>query len=255
MDLDDVRVRIRPRNHWESVDLGFRLAREQLAPLYVPWVVTLTTIAILVHLVCWGRFGWALLIMWWLKPFLDRVLLHVLSRAVFGRVPRPLETLSALPRILRQGWLPALTVLRWDTARSFNLALWQLEGLSGRTLRARRRVMEKKTRSPAAWLTFTCLQFELVVFVTLVGLLVLMTPEQPTLNWLGWWFGEGPPKWLEGLTNMLYVVAIGIIEPLYVAGGFGLYLNRRTVLEGWDIEIEFRRMAHRLSGPAGGRAA
>ena len=30
-----------------------------------------------------------------------------------------------------------------------------------------------------------------------------------------------------------------------VAGGFGLYLNRRTELEAWDIEITFRRMARR----------
>jgi hypothetical protein len=25
-------------------------------------------------------------------------------------------------------------------------------------------------------------------------------------------------------------------EPIYVACGFSLYLNRRTVLEAWDIE-------------------
>ena len=43
--------------------------------------------------------------------------------------------------------------------------------------------------------------------------------------------------------------AICVVEPLYVAGGFGLYLNRRTELEAWDIEIAFRRIdRQRLDG-------
>ena len=40
---------------------------------------------------------------------------------------------------------------------------------------------------------------------------------------------------------------MSLMEPFYVAAGFALYLNRRTVLEGWDIEIAFRRMAQRLA--------
>jgi hypothetical protein len=38
------------------------------------------------------------------------------------------------------------------------------------------------------------------------------------------------------------------IEPLYVACGFALYLNRRTQLEAWDIDLAFRRMRTRLQG-------
>jgi len=37
-----------------------------------------------------------------------------------------------------------------------------------------------------------------------------------------------------------------VIEPFYVGAGFGLYLDRRTQIEGWDIEIAFRRMRQRL---------
>ncbi|HRE17433.1 MAG TPA: hypothetical protein PLW86_10300, partial [Rhodocyclaceae bacterium] len=33
-----------------------------------------------------------------------------------------------------------------------------------------------------------------------------------------------------------------VIEPLYVASGFALYLNRRSELEGWDIDVAFRRL-------------
>ena len=38
---------------------------------------------------------------------------------------------------------------------------------------------------------------------------------------------------------------MAIIEPFYVAGGFALYLNRRTALEGWDLEVALRRMGER----------
>ncbi len=37
-----------------------------------------------------------------------------------------------------------------------------------------------------------------------------------------------------------------LVELFYVGGGFGLYLNCRTHLEGWDVEISFRRLAKRL---------
>jgi hypothetical protein len=36
------------------------------------------------------------------------------------------------------------------------------------------------------------------------------------------------------------------VEPLYVASGFALYLNRRTQLEAWDIDLTFRRLRQRL---------
>ncbi|MGH8666537.1 MAG: DUF4129 domain-containing protein, partial [Burkholderiales bacterium] len=37
-------------------------------------------------------------------------------------------------------------------------------------------------------------------------------------------------------------IAYCAVEPLYVACGFALYLNRRTALEAWDLELRFRRL-------------
>ncbi|MGH8375654.1 MAG: DUF4129 domain-containing protein, partial [Pseudomonas sp.] len=48
------------------------------------------------------------------------------------------------------------------------------------------------------------------------------------------------------LTNAFYALVLVVWEPIYVACGFSLYLNRRTVLEAWDIELVFRRMRQRL---------
>ena len=106
----------------------------------------------------------------------------------------------------------------------------------------------------ATWLTFVCLVLEFIVWIATFFMIAFMTPEELGLDWFGWLFWQGPPSWFKTLINGLYAFSIGIVGPLYVAGGFTLYLNRRTILEGWDIEIAFRRMApthhigHRRSG-------
>ena len=43
-----------------------------------------------------------------------------------------------------------------------------------------------------------------------------------------------------------WFLSMTLTENLYVAGGFGLYLNSRTELEGWDVELAFRRIAARV---------
>jgi len=43
---------------------------------------------------------------------------------------------------------------------------------------------------------------------------------------------------------------MAIVEPFFVGAGFALYLNRRTQLEAWDIELAFRRIARRLAAVA-----
>jgi hypothetical protein len=48
----------------------------------------------------------------------------------------------------------------------------------------------------------------------------------------------------------LYLISLTLVELFYVGAGFGLYLNTRTKLEGWDIELTFRKLAARLRAAA-----
>ena len=41
--------------------------------------------------------------------------------------------------------------------------------------------------------------------------------------------------------TLSYLAVVLFLEPFYVAAGFAMYLNRRVVLEAWDIDQEFRR--------------
>ncbi len=60
-------------------------------------------------------------------------------------------------------------------------------------------------------------------------------------------FDTDAQYWGNLIFLLFYMVAVWIVEPLYVAGSFSLYLNRRTQLEAWDIELAFRNLGERLS--------
>ncbi len=250
MRIDDLTVALRARNPWESFDLGLVLARHTGANLFLAFIIPYAGFALLVNLVLWGHPTIAMLLVWWLKPLFDRIALHVLAQSVFGATPRWRATLAGLKQIPRTGLLHALTLGRFDFARSFHLAVAQLEGQTGRDRRERLAVLDKKARGHAVWLTIVIIHFVYVLMFGLDGLLKMVSPEGMQLSLrLGDYFnfGETEPSLLsQYLFNGAYLLAECVLEPLYVAAGFSLYLNRRTALEGWDLEVAFKRMAARV---------
>jgi len=187
--------------------------------------------------------------MWWLKPLFDRLLLHVYSQGLFGALPDTRHTLRALPGLLGHGLGLQLTVLRFDTIRSFRTPIMQLERLPGRHRRDRLRTLARRGRSHAAGLTLVCLHMEFFLVLGVVALMALMVPAGMDLDIIGRLGQATGPEVL--LWNLLLMTGFLIVEPFYVAAGFALYLNRRTELEGWDLELRLRRIANRLAGVAG----
>ena len=112
------------------------------------------------------------------------------------------------------------------------------------------RTIEKRTRGASSWLTFVSLGLEAIVMLASFTLIIFMTPAEISIDWF-----DMDQDWFWILFNILHAMAVGFIGPLYVAGGFTLYLNRRTILEGWDIEIAFRRMAPRIAAATRSEAA
>src|SRR5690606_17282231 len=76
------------------------------------------------------------------------------------------------------------------------------------------------------------------------ALLVVFIPAEIDLDIWSWEFwGESK---VGGLLLILFsYIAMALVAPVFVACGFSLYLNRRVKLEGWDIEIAFKRMAQK----------
>ena len=248
--LERLQVAVRLRGNWEALDLGACLLRRHGRAVYAVWLPLVgppaAALALLLH-----RWPWAAaLAFWWLKPAFDRLVLHVLGRAAFGTIPGLRGTLRDLPAIYRRGALAGLLWRRFSPQRSYVLPVWQLEDQPGPGFRRRVRPLLKRGRFTALALTLACLAFDGILQLGLLLALQLFVPQGSGFNVFQAGFGGegGPvPVWLAGLVAMLPFLAATAIEPFYVAAGFGLYLNRRVQLEGWDLELAFRRLAGRLA--------
>jgi hypothetical protein len=190
-----------------------------------------------------------LVLMWWLKPLFDRVPLYVLSRAVFERTPGWRETLRGQRQWNWRSTLAALSWLRVDSNRALRLPMELLEGAPRMQRMARWKVLRRRIVVDTSLLTYGCLQFELVLFLSAWLLVLLLIPNEWRPLSLTEFFRHdvrhAATTWILLGAAAAYL-AMSAIEPLYVACGFALYLNRRTQLEAWDIDLAFRRMRTRL---------
>lgn len=253
MRLTDASVAIRPRNNWEALDLGILMARQHLPLLMASWALITLPLLALLTLLLWDYPGWCMVIFWWLKPAYERLPLYILSRSLFRAAPSLKQAIKAYPALLKPQIIASLTWRRLHPLRSFNLPIQQLEGLERAAYRQRATLLSRSANGAATWLTLGGVMIEIVLYGALLGLIYLFIPGQ-LIEQISWYklLGDNALEthWLDHLSNGLYALALVLWGPIYVACGFSLYLNRRSSLEAWDIELVFRRLRQRLLGSA-----
>jgi hypothetical protein len=253
MQAADIAIGLRRRSPWEAMDLGLTMLQRWARRVYLPHLL----FSIPLMTAAFAAAGWlerpwvGLLAIWWMKPAYDRVVLHVLSRAVFGELPTTRAVFASAKEWLSTGLIAGL-IFRISTTRSFTLPVRQLEGQTGKEGRERRAVLGRRVGSYASWLTITCLMIEVFVLMTSFGLITeLLMPAKASegMDLLQVVFGSSDDTAaFIGFEDVIaYGAAVLVLEPFYVAAGFGLYLNRRTLLEGWDIEVALRSIAARYA--------
>jgi Domain of unknown function (DUF4129) len=243
MDLSQLSAEIRPRKPWEAVDLGILMARHWWWPLTKAWLAVSLPILILLHIL-FINYLWApLLILWWIKPLLERTQMFILSQALFGSTPTQKETLKGLRQYLKPQWLASITWRRFSLSRSMDLAVVQLEGLHGYLRSDRLRVLHREDASPASWLTIIGVHLESFFAIAAYGLIYALLPAELDIDYMKVITDEGSAIAL--LQNLIGYIVMTLVAPFYIASGFALYLNRRIKLEAWDIEIAFRRIQQR----------
>ncbi|MFJ2282326.1 DUF4129 domain-containing protein [Pseudomonas sp. NPDC087803] len=253
MRLSDATVAIRPRSTWEAMDLGVLMSQQHRRLLMTSWaIVTLPLFAVL-SLLLWDSPSLAVVIFWWLKPACERLPLYILSKALFGETPTLKQALREFPRLLKPQLLASLTWRRLSLSRSFLLPVVQLEGLDGTARQQRLQALLQRNAGAAQWLTIIGMHLETALWIGLMVLFYMLLPQQIETDW-DWQSlildADHHWRWLEHLTNAFYALVLVLWEPIYVACGFSLYLNRRTTLEAWDIELVFRRLRQRLNSSA-----
>ncbi len=250
MSPDNINTNIRLRSVWEAVDLGFAMVQEWWQSLYLPLAILTFGIAIpLFYFMPTEHYWLAAIIFWWFKPLYDRLLLHIISHRMFNDEISTKQALQALPSLIwNTGFFQSITFRRLSLSRGFNLPIWQLEQLRGAPRSDRQNVLHIAAHSQAVWLTIGLWLVELILFLSLFVLMLMFLPSHISSDLLEGIFSQSIKyqEWLDVLMAVFYVVVVTFIHPFYVAGNFALYINRRTQLEAWDIELDFRKMNQRF---------
>lgn len=252
MRIDQLNVVLRERSSFEAMELGTALVRRQARTVWGVWLlVGLPLFALFNGLAWWhgDAFGWAWLAMWWCKPVFERITLYVLSRDVFGEAVSIGQALRAQRRWDIGGFWGYLGWRRFSMFRAVCLPVNLLEDADAAQRAQRRQAVLATAAGPTMVLTLLCLMFEVVLVVGgLAAVFVFMPLELMSDSWRAAWdmIQRDTPAWAKLGLNLLWWLAACTIGPFHIGAGFGMYLNRRTQMEAWDVEISFRRLRARL---------
>ncbi|RUR71734.1 hypothetical protein EJP67_32290 [Variovorax guangxiensis] len=240
MRVDGLAIALRPRPMAEAADLGAQLVRSHARSVWR----TFLPVHIVMVLLALGTVeiaGWLpSLLIFWLKPWLDRSLLFVHSRAVFGQETRWSDLWANRRAVWGGQLLRTLLWRRFSPWRSLTQAIEQLEGQRGSARRKRRAQLLSGRRGSATGMQLVFANVEMALDICLLSLLFWFAPEGSSRDLFNW-LTQSDSTVQSLLTAGAYALVVGVLEPFYVAAGFAMYLNRRVELEAWDIEQEFRR--------------
>ena len=186
---------------------------------------------------------WAAFIIWWLKPFWERLPLYFASRRIFGDDSMPGNILLQTGLLYKKDAIPWLLWRRFSLQRAFDAPVTVLEGLKAKPRRKRLDVLHGKYSDVAVGNQFISFCFEWIFSFGIAILLFFFIPDDFGLDI----YDSVDDLNLAGqrLYALCWVVAMTLVMPFHTMAGFALYLNRRIELEAWDIEITFRNLANR----------
>jgi hypothetical protein len=239
MKIEAIAVQLRPRSMSEATDLGVRLVQANARSVWATFT-PVWGVVVLIALACGSLRPWLPgLIVFCIKPWLDRTLLFVLSRAVFGTPTRLRDVWAAQRTVWWQQLFSTLTWRRLSPWRSYTQPARQLEGQRGAAGRARRKQLLNGKHGAALGMHSAFAQAESLLLIGLMALLVWFTPEGTQRTMFDLVVRSDSPA-VSLLIAAVYAGVVLLVEPFYVGAGFAMYLNRRVELEAWDIEQEFR---------------
>jgi hypothetical protein len=240
VQIDALAVRLRPRTPLEAADLGVRLCQASARSVFSSYAAVAVPLMVLA-IASWQIAGWLpSVLIWWLKPWLDRTILFSLSRAAFGQRTRPSDVWRDQRHVLWGQLLFMLTVQRVSLWRSLTQPVYQLEGASLWRARDRVRQIRRRYTGSAMMLTSAFSVAETALSFGMLALLFWLAPMGRTPD-IGALLSGDVPGILSLTMPVVYAMTVLFLEPFFVAAGFAMYLNRRAELEAWDIEQEFRR--------------
>lgn len=256
MRLDKMTVHIRPLPPYQALDLGLAMARawhKELISLWSNnlWLSAMITLEILSIISSVSLFNFWMMMLFLLiaRVQTEIKMMLLLSQKVFDEHAdkKSIEPIWKAHKNITFG----AVFKSVSPARIVGYAVALLENQSGKAKSQRLNAL-LKGNSNALWLNALVFAgIDLVLFFAVIWLFMQFfgTPASPLLDKdnLGVldFLGHHSDDLSLKLTPIAYLLVSIITTPFFVASSFALYLCRRSLLEGWDIELEFRQMSDR----------
>ncbi len=257
MQLDKLTVNIRPIAPAEAVDLGLAVAQAWFWSLWGLGVYylryLLVGVALVVLWAIWAqRFSLTLLLSLLLlikvgKLYAEQGVLLFLSQKLFDEKLAPAQ-FRAQTQLSISAFM-SMIFRFMSSLRIMSMAVRLLEGQTGRAAKMRLSVLGRQSSSALFGHALVCWLLEGILTIAMVSFLATIgaTPvgEGVLDNWMSA-YNEENYGWAAGLVVLVYAVVVSMLLPFFVAGGFCVYLCRRSLLEAWDVELTFRKIAQRF---------
>jgi hypothetical protein len=252
MRLDTVTAEIRPRTDWEAVDLGFAMVRRDFWRSITVWWLALGIPTLIAGIVLWDHPILLLGLFWWLKPAGSRMVLFGLSRHLFGEQPTWRALWRELPRAWTRRFFHRFVWARFSPWLPVTLAVEDLEGLRGKAYRLRCGQVARRGEGVVMWLYLISDLAAAWIGLAVLALAMMFIPDGQDAAWqqaIESWDPEFPfeiPLLITRTVVACVMLGISLTDVFVIGAGFGVYLNNRTWIEGWDVELAFKRLALRL---------
>ncbi len=249
MQLERISLALRPRHGHECIDLAAAMLRSWGGAVFAAWGVTVLPVCLLL-LFALDSVWLSLFLVWLLRPLFELVPMFVASRATFGAAPTLQTSIAVLPSALLRQLAACVLRYRWIPWRALVQPIALLEGEVGDARRRRERSLRVAGAGDAVLAACFFLALELALF--LQGLLLLwfltpgeLAPDPSPLEDGG--FAGLNLGWFAVAMKLLWLACYSLCGTLHSLSGFALYLNERSRIEGWDIELSFRRLGARAA--------
>lgn len=257
MRLEGMTAELRPRSDWEAVDLGLALVRRDFWRLFCCWGIGMSPVLALSMVFLRSAPVLLVFACWWWMPVASRMVLFVLSRRLFGELPTWKDILREWPRATIRRFGFRMLWARFSPWRPLTMPVEDLEGLRGKAYETRVRVLLRRGDSTvimlALWRGMLTFWLGLALFSTVVMFLPEAEAERWNITMDTWtvesWFEL--PSILSAMGVVSALLSMALVDVFSTGAGFGIYVNHRTWIEGWDVELAFRRLGNRLRSMSG----
>ncbi|MDR2964799.1 MAG: hypothetical protein LBU88_03385 [Treponema sp.] len=236
---------LKRKDAYEAADSGIVLWRKNFAYFIIFFAIPFWICAFAFRMLPGKMQYLSWVFMWYLKPFFDRLILHVISIRFFESKATLKRLFKGLGKTLKSGLAGDLLWRRFSPFRSSTMPLRVLEQStkSINKYSQRKKLLDKGGLGYSFILTFWGLAMEIALLAGEFLFIIMMA------NTIGKKFDFFSTDFI--INAEIYFFALWcfnyiLVETIYVCMGFGVYINSRIEVEGWDIEIIFKGFAEKL---------